>query len=145
MKEWVGLVMALIAALVSSAGWVLTYFAKKEEVEILSCTMDANVRVAKNTSSIQLIRERHLQLRREIRSFKPTQTGNRPPPDSVDGDEFGTIEELRSAAKVARENLKILADDSAYLVNALARKECDTREGRDRLREKMRNDPPLKD
>jgi hypothetical protein len=146
-KAWIGLGLAVAAAIFSSAGWILTYFAKKEEVEILSCTMEANVRLAKDTSSIQLVRERQIQLRKELLDAKKRSRGAKPRevPSANDDDEYASVEELKAAIKTAKENLRTLSDDASFFVNSLVRKECDSKEGREKLRDKSRTDPPLKE
>lgn len=145
-KQWISLGVAIVATIVSSGGWVLTYFAKKEEVDILSCTMDVNVRLAKDTSSIQLVRERQIQLRRDLRGARQggTVTKDYKVAFAGDDDEYATVDELKAAIKATKENLKILSDDSAFFLNSLARKECDSKERRDKLRDKLAVEPPLK-
>ncbi len=146
-KEWIGLGLAIVVAIFSSGGWILTYFAKKEEVEILSCTMDVNVRLAKDTSSIQLIRERQIQLKKEFRDARQGGKGvkHQEAVSANDGDEHATLEEIKAAIKTTKENLKTLSDDASFFVTSLARKECDSKEGRDKLRDKLRTDPPLRE
>lgn len=61
-----------------------------------------------------------------------------------DDDEYSSAEELKTAIKTTKDNLQILAEDSTFFLNSLARKECDSKEGRDKLREKLRAEPPLK-
>lgn len=145
-KQWIGLGVAIVTAIVSSGGWVLTYFAKKEEVETLSCTMDVNVRLAKDTSSTQLIRERQIQLRRDLRGAMhgDTNAQSRQVALAGDDDEFASLDDLKAAIKATKENLKILSDDSAFFLNSLARKECDSKERREKLRDKLAAEPPLK-
>ncbi len=145
-KNWIGLGVAIVVAVTSSVGWVLTYFAKKEEVDILSCTMDVNVRIAKDASSIQSIREREIFLRRELKSINSTPgtgRGKKPVVDTGD-DEYSTPEKLRAAITNAKDDLRVLSADSTFFLKSLADKECDSKEGRYRLRDKLRIDPQLR-
>jgi predicted transcriptional regulator len=146
-KEWIGLGALVLVTIFSSAGWVLTYFAKKEEVEGLSCTMEINVRLAKNTASMQLIRERQYHLRKELRNEKQGGKGSKHQKaiSADDDDEYATKEDLKAALKTTKENLKILSSDTSFFINSLTRKECDSKEGRNKLRDKFSTDPPLKD
>lgn len=146
-KEWIGLGVITITAIVSSGGWILTYFAKKEEVDTIACTMDVNVRLAKNISSTQFIQERQIQLKRRLRDSMRMDKGSKGKKTvlSDDGDdEYSSIEELRGAIKVAKEDLKTLSEDASFFQKSLAQKDCDSKERREKLRDKLQLDPPLK-
>lgn len=143
-KEWIGLGLAIVAAIFSSGGWVLTYFAKKEEVNALYCVMDVNTRLAKNNSSYQQIQAHQIQLEKELRAEKK-RIKNRNGASAEDDDgEYMTVEDLKSNINIAKENMTTLTEDTSFFNSSLVHKECDLKENRDKLLEKLKTNPSIK-